>query len=147
MVTNYFFDFNNLKILGGFKNKVHVLGIKDTYDETSIPKIEVGVSYSSKDFPENEIEECILSIDRKLFHKMLGKWLDNKLDYCDRWNHYCGVGGLIYCENVKKEYDTYIYDYIDVEDSKINDGLKEVKKDMVVYTVNSFDELIDMEHG
>jgi hypothetical protein len=147
MTTNYFFNFDDLKILGGYKNRVHILGIRDTYDETKMPKLEIGVSYKGSDFPDHFPEDCILSIDRKLFKKMLDKWLDEKLDYCDRWNHYCGVGGYIYCENVEKAYDTYIYEYINVEDNEINDGLEEVKKNMVVYNVNSFDELIDMEHG
>lgn len=147
MTTKYFFDFDNLKILGGFKNRVHILSVKETYDETLMPKMEVGVSYSMSDFPEPETEECILSIDRELFHKMLDKWLDEKLNYCDYNNYYCGVGGYIYSENVEKAYDTYIYDYINVEDNEVNDGLKEIKKDMVVYNVHSFDEIIDMEHG
>ena len=112
-----------------------------------MPELEVGISYNMGDFPESETEECILSIDKKLFHKMLDKWLEEKLDYCDRWNHYCGVGGFIYCEKVKKEYDTHIYEYINVEDDGKNDGLKEVKKNMIVYTVDSFNKLIDMEHG
>jgi hypothetical protein len=143
MTTKYFFDFNDLKILGGFKNKVHVLGVKDTYDETLMPKLEVGVSYNSNDFPESEIEECILSIDRKLFHKMLDKWLDEKLDYCDRYNHYCGVFGAIFCEKVTKLYNTEIYDYITDE----NNNIQQVIKPVIVYEVLSFDKIIDMEHG
>jgi len=146
MTTTYSFDFQNLNILGGFKNRVHILGVMDTYDETKIPKMEVGVSYLGSDSPESIIEKCILSIDRKLFKKMLDKWLDEKLAYCDSWNHYCGVMGLIYCE-VEKSYDTFIYEYIEVEDNDKNDGLEQRKKDITVYNVKSFDELIDMEHG
>lgn len=143
MTTNYFFNFDDLKILGGYKNRVHILGTKDTYDETKMPKLEIGVSYKGSDFPESEIETCILSIDRKLFQKMLNKWLDEKLDYCDRWNHYCGVGGYIYCKKVTKAYDTIIYDYIDSN----NNETEQTEKNIIVYNVESFDELIDMEHG
>jgi hypothetical protein len=140
MKIDYWFSFDELKILGGYKDKVHVLGQKDEYDETKEPKLEVGVSYLGSDFPDHFPEDCILSIDRKLFKKMLDKWLDEKLDYCDQWNHYCGVGGNIYCEKVTKAYDTIIYDYISNENDKI-------EKNIVVYNVNSFNRLIDMEHG
>lgn len=146
MKTDYWFNFDDLKILGGFKNRVHILGYRDEYDESLEPKLEVGVSYLGSDFPDHNPEECILSIDRKLFKKMLDKWLDKKLDYCDSWNHYCGVGGYIYC-NAEKGYDTFINEYIEVEDNNINDGLEVRKKDIIVYNVKSFDELIDMEHG
>ena len=142
MTTNYFFNFDDLKILGGYKNRVHILGIRDTYDETKMPKLEIGVSYKGSDFPDHFPEDCILSIDRKLFKKMLDKWLDEKLDYCDRWNHYCGVGGHIYCKKVTKSYDTVLYDY-----EEKNGDVKEIKKNIIVYNVESFDKLIDMEHG
>jgi hypothetical protein len=146
MRVDYWFNFDELKILGGFKNRVHVLGYRDEYDENLEPKLEVGVSYKGSDFPDHDPIECILSIDRKLFKKMLDKWLDEKLDYCNSNGYYCGVGGYIYCD-AEKDYDTYINEYIEVEDNPINDGLKVVKKNIIVYNVKSFDELIDMEHG
>lgn len=146
MKTDYWFNFDEFKILGGFENRVHILGYRDEYDESLEPKLEVGVSYLGSDFHDHDPIECILSIDRKLFKKMLDKWLDEKLDCCDSWNHYCGVGGNIYCE-VEKGYDTFINEYIEVEDNNINDGLEERKKNIIIYNVKSFDELIDMEHG
>ena len=144
LTSQYFFSFDDLKILGGFGDNVHIQGIKSTYDKTSTMKMEVGVSYKFSDLPSSSEEDCILSINRKLFQKMMDKWLDSKLDYCDRWEHYCGVGGEIYCEKVKKEYDTHIYEY---NINEIDDGVKETKRNMVVYTVDSFNEVIDMEHG
>ena len=51
MTTVHSFGFDNLDIIGGFKNKVHVVGLKTTYDETLYPKMEVGVSYKGSDFP------------------------------------------------------------------------------------------------
>ena len=146
MKIDYWFSFDELKILGGYKNKVHILGQRDEYDESLEPELKVGVTYLGSDFPDHFPIDCILSIDRKLFKKMLDKWLDEKLDYCDNWKHYCGVGGFIYCK-AEKSYDTYINEYIEIEDNDINDGLEERKKDITVYNVSSFDELIDMEHG
>ena len=136
---------DDLTILGGFKDKIHVKGNWTEYDETKIPKLEVGVSYLGSDFPKTINGECILSINRKMFKKMLDAWLDEKIDYCDRWNHYCGVGGDIYCK-VEEAYNTFINEYLEVEDNGENDGIKEIKKDIIVYDVKSFDE-IDMEHG
>jgi hypothetical protein len=143
MKTDYWFSFDDLNILGGYKDRVHILGQMDIYDESLEPELEVGVSYKMSEFPNHYPINCILSIDRKLFKKMLDKWLDEKLDYCNRYNHYCGVFGFIYCE-VEKAYDTYLIDYVETEDKEC---LKEIKKDIIVYNVKSFDELIDMEHG
>ena len=129
MTTIYNFDFDDIKILGGFKNNVHVLGYRDTYDETD-------PTHSSL-----ERKECIFSIDRKMFQKMLNRWLDEKLDYCDRYNHYCGVDGFINCKKVTKAYDTVIYD-------NGGDWRKDlVEKKLVVYNVGGFDKYVDMEHG
>jgi hypothetical protein len=126
MITNYNFDFADVKILGGYKNNVHVLGYRDTYDETD-------PTHSSL-----ERKECILSIDRKMFQKMLNKWLDEKLDYCDRYDHYCGVFGYIMCKKITHSHNTVIYDYVE--------GLN-IEKKLVVYNVGAFDKYIDMEHG
>ncbi len=146
MKKDFWFNFDDLNILGGFKNKIHIKGKWNEYDETKMPKLEVGVSYMGSDFPEVIEGECILSIDRKMFKKMLDAWLDEKIDYCDRWNHYCGVFGNIECE-VEKDYDTYIIEYKEVEDNGKNEGIEEIKKEMTVYNVKFFDKVIDMEHG
>lgn len=140
MVKEYFFDFDNLHILGGYKDKVHVQGLSYEWDETKEPKLEVGVTYLGSDFPDIIEEDIILSIDRKMFKEMLDKWLDEKIDYCDSWNEYCGVGGYIKCK-VEKAYNTWINIYSDNLDEK------PTKKDFTVYNVVSFDEYIDMEHG
>jgi hypothetical protein len=140
MVKKYFFDYDNLHILGGYKDKVHVQGLSHEWDETKEPKLEVGIIYKGSDFPEIIEEDVILSIDRDMFKNMLDKWLDEKIDYCDRYNHYCGVGGFIYC-SCEKSYETWLNIYHD------NPDKQPTKKDITVYNVLSFDELIDMEHG
>lgn len=140
MVKKYFFDYDDLHILGGYKDKVHVKGLSQEWDETKEPKWEVGVVYHSSDFPEVNEEEVILAIDRNMFKDMLDKWLDKKIQYCDSWNEYCGSGGYIYCE-VNKAYDTWINEYSEDLDEK------PVRKDITVYDVMSFEEYIDMEHG
>ena len=114
MTTVHSFGFDNLDIIGGFKNKVHVVGLKMTYNEDD-------------DYGEAGFEDCILSIDRKVFHKMLDAWLDDKLSICDYHQHYCGVMGSVRCE-VKQIDDI-------------------TKNDFIVYEVLSWDEDMDMEHG
>jgi hypothetical protein len=140
MVKKYFFDYDNLHILGGYKDKVHVKGLSQEWDETKEPKLEVGVAYNMSDFPEVTDEDIILSIDRNMFKDMLDKWLDEKINYCNHWNEYCGSGGYIYCET-EKAYETWVNEYSNNPDEN------PVRKDYVVYNVISFDELIDMEHG
>ena len=123
MRTSYYFSFDTLEILGGFKNTLHIYGTKYTIDETKIPepesidpdslteaeietynKLKIDISKIKRypDGPEPIFEDCILCIDRKLFQKMLDKWLDKKIDYCERFQAFCGVGGYIYCDGVKE---------------------------------------------
>ena len=127
MIKNYSFDFDGLNILGGYKDRVHVQGILMEYDEDD-------------DTIDTIWEDIILSINRNMFKYMLDKWLDEKINYCERWNGYCGVLGRINCD-VEKDYETWLNIYPDDPDEQ------PTKKDITVYKVLSFDEYIDMEHG
>lgn len=112
----YFFSFDSIKILGGFKNNVHVEATEITGDE-----------------------ECILSIERSMFMDMVKQWLDIKIDYCDRFKHYCGVGDIL-C-SAEELYNTTVYEYEEDEDDNIIVNKIEKK----VYQATNFE--IDMEHG
>jgi hypothetical protein len=117
----YFFSFDEPHIYGGYKNNVHVQGVKITEGEKSTE------------------EDCILSIDRVMYTKMLNEWLDTKINFCDRWGHYCGVGNVL-C-SAEELYDTVVYEYEEDED----DELIVTEIERTVYQVTSFE--IDMEHG
>lgn len=117
----YFFSFDSLEIYGGFKGDVHV------------PALRIEEGELSKD------EECILSIERSMFMNMFNEWITEKIQCCDRFGHYCGVGHVL-C-SAKRLNDTIMYDYEENEDGEI--VVTEIEK--TIYQVTSFD--IDIEHG
>lgn len=105
----------------------------------------VGVSYKDSDFPKHIDENCILSIDRKLFQKMQNKWLDEKIDYCERWNHYCGVGGIVYLEEEDvKELDTWELNDYELDE---NGESVETTHKASLLEVSSWNGHVDIEHG
>lgn len=77
----------------------------------------------------------MLAIERKLFHKMLDVWLDDKKDYCERWNHFCGEMGIIRSSDYKKLDTTNLLNE--------NNTFDIVNK----FEILSFDSNTDMEHG
>jgi hypothetical protein len=115
----YYFSFDSLHIYGGYKNNVHVSAVRIIDEE------------NQKD------EDCILSIKRSMFMNIFNEWLDKKIDYCDRFGHYCGVSNVL-C-SAERLYDTTLYDYGEDEDDEITENKT------TVYQVITFE--IDMEHG
>jgi hypothetical protein len=112
------FYFDDLKVFGGFGEDVHISGY---VQETNL--------------------ECILSINKRTFESMFSLWLTRKLEFCQTWGHYCGVGGYVYCI-AEKERETVLHDYQEEGDEFVR-----IDKVVPIYKVVSFDEYIDMEHG
>lgn len=74
--------------------------------------------------------DCVVQISRELFKESLDYYLNDKKDYCERYNHFCGVMGSIRsldCERMGK---------IEVDGKLLR-----------VYKVNAIDPDTDMEHG
>ena len=91
-------------------------------------------------------KECVLAIKKADFNRMFKSWIKEKEDFCKRYDHFCGVGGIFYCQG-EYFYDTKIYDResdVDVDDPNWSD---KAYKDAIAYKVISFSEQIDMEHG
>ena len=94
----------------------------------------------------NNNEDCVLAIKKSHFNKMFKLWLKEKEDFCKRYDHFCGVGGFVYCE-CEYFYKTKLHDHecgVDVDDPEWSD---KVYKSAVAYKVINFSEQIDMEHG
>ena len=124
MNTKCNFSFDNLDLFGIKNGRAFVKGWKHNVED----------------------EECLLAIKKADFNKMIKMWLKEKEDFCKRYDHFCGVGGIVYCEGIHY-YDTKIYD--DSVDVDIDDPnwKEKMYKPVAVYKIVSFDPQIDMEHG
>lgn len=78
-------------------------------------------------------QDCVIQIPRQLFKKSLDYWLDDKKDYCERYDHFCGMMGSIRPLDFQ-EMGTMVVD---------EDEPKELK----VFKFNSIEDFTDMEHG
>lgn len=118
------FSFDNLDILGVFKDKVYLRG---TY-----------YNVTTEDFKD---EICVIVISSKLFHKSLDLWLKDKKNYCENWNHFCGVMGTIEAVKYKELDKTNLLVDFDERTEKC------IYKDVRTFEVKSFQNSCDMEHG
>ena len=75
-------------------------------------------------------QDCVIQIPRQLFKKSVDHWLDDKKDYCERYDHFCGMMGSIRPIDYQ-EMGTIVVD---------EDELK-------VFKFNSIEDFTDMEHG
>ena len=114
------FSYDDLTILGVFKNNVYIKG-------------RILCDHDDYTFDHNN---CVLVIERKLFKKTTDMWLDAKRDYCERYNHFCGVMGGLYPDIFEESEDK-----IEI----LNDECELVP--VRAFVVNSFEDCIDMEHG
>jgi hypothetical protein len=98
-----------------------------------------------KNLENEEIDEWyVLRIKRTHFNKMIKLWIATKADYCERYNHFCGVFGSFAIET--KEYgETNLL--VDSKYDSEKDELTPIYKKVKVLSVLSFDEYCDMEHG
>jgi len=74
--------------------------------------------------------DCVIQISTQLFKKSLDYWINDKKDYCERYDHFCGMMGSIR----PLEYEEM--------------GKMEIEEvELTVYKFNSIEEFTDMEHG
>ena len=100
------------------------------YDDLNV----IGVSKKGV-FVKPEDQMVYLLFTRKMWNKTQKEWLDRKMDYCERYGHFCGWGSII----SKVEY--------------AGDGTYNIHKedfttevvDIPIYKV--LDVMVDMEHG
>lgn len=125
METIIYLECPNTEILGVFEKEIHLL----TY----------GYTGKEDDKEDNEFE-CILIVPEKVYLKEWKKWINGKRDYCERYNHYCGVMGYVHPSNPEL-----------IGKQNINKWNKE-KQDMEVievpvYKADIFNNEPDFEHG
>ena len=82
---------------------------------------------------------CVLIIPEGVYIKEWKKWLKGKREYCERYDHYCGVMGHVYALNPEKIGMTTLNRW---NEDKFD--MKEV--DFPVYKASKFD-VNDFEHG
>jgi hypothetical protein len=81
----------------------------------------------------------VLRIKRTEFNKMIKLWIDSKVDYCKRYNHFCGEFGGFSIERTKEYGETNLL--IDVKDET------PIYKKVKILSVLSFNNHCNMEHG
>ena len=114
----------NSEVFGGFNGFVHCEGFTLDEDGGDITKIDLA-----------------LVIPIGMYLSMQKAYLNKKLDYCDRYGHYCGVFMDVECEAVD-DFGTVTLD-TDYDD----DGNPTTHKELPMVRVKSFSKEIDAEHG
>lgn len=138
-VVNVSFDYDRLDILGVFGTRVFVKGTLWKIDD---------------DDPSTDVDnDCVLVINRTLFLKTVGMWLDEKKRCCEAYNHFCGQMGSLRSD----DYDEYEEkDRIRISDTVKMNGLdvdtgdwsyENTTKSVRTFKIKSFDDSVDMEHG
>lgn len=106
------FDPSKDKVLGVFGNAVHI---------------------------DNREGVIITSIDEYL--RVWKNWLIGKKEYCERYNHYCGVMGYVSPVSIEEK-DTKIQ-VVEWDDEKE----EQITIDKRVFLVKRFEDEPDFEHG
>ena len=95
-------------------------------------------TYGHKD--DTEDFECILIMTEKEYLNQWKKWIKGKRDYCERYNHYCGVMGYVYSEDAEL-----------IGTQKLNRYNSDTGEDGIiefpVYKAEKFWDEPDFEHG
>ena len=92
------------------------------------------------DFIHVQVSEAVLQIPRAQYVKSWILWLNGKKEYCERYNHYCGVMG----NTIPLEF-TQTQDIIINEWSQSDEDYKKVSYPSFIVT--RFDDVYDFEHG
>lgn len=92
--------------------------------------------------------DYIITTDRNEYFRILNLYLDCKKDYCERYDHFCGVfGDLFPKEYIRDKNDFILNEMIEIEDDGKNDGIDFIQKPYPLYHVFIFEDHVDMEHG
>lgn len=114
------FDPTEDEVLGVFQDIVHVRG-------------------------RDEDNPYIIAMSKKTYLKTVKNWLKGKQDYCERFDHYCGVMGYTFATKFYKCDEQIILNHFEYNDETDECIVTEVPTD--VYYVSKFDERHDFEHG
>ncbi len=91
--------------------------------------------------------DYIIVTTEKEYLNTLKRWIAAKRDFCERYNHFCGVFGELNAEKYSRIKDIVLNEYFDVEDDGENEGLAMREVPYPTYLVGEFDKHVDMEHG
>jgi len=112
------------KILGVFGKNIHLL----TY------------GYKDEGDLQTDIDDLVLVIPIEVYIKQWKAWIDGKRDYCERFNHYCGVMGTVSAKDPREAGIQTIF--------KWNEKTEEMDEiEVPIYTAIDFDGPPDFEHG
>lgn len=116
-------------ILGVFNKGIHLLthGYINREDEEGEEEID-------EDF------ECILIVPESVYINEWRKWIKGKREYCERFDHYCGVMGYVFPENPIFEGTQKINKY------NIEKGDYDIIE-VSVYSADKFNNKPGFEHG
>jgi len=98
--------------------------------------------FTENDSDTSESFECVLVISESLYIKEWKKWIAGKKDYCERWNEYCGVMGIVYSEDAKEVGTCKLIKWSDDLDQE-----EPTIVEVPVYRVTKFSDIPDFEHG
>ncbi len=124
MKTTIFLECPNTEILGVFNKGVHLFahGYIDEDEE------------NTKDF------DCILIIPEKVYLQQWKKWIQGKREYCERFDHYCGVMGYVNPDNPELLGTQKL--------NRWNENIHDMElKEFSVYKADKFSDIPDFEHG
>jgi len=79
-MKNIYYSFNDLKIVG-----VTQRGIYATSDYLFV---------NNDDDSSTDIEHFYLLFSKPQWNKLQKEWISAKQDYCERYGHFCGWGGI-----------------------------------------------------
>jgi|GEM_PF-4878225 len=95
-----------------------------------------------------EYPEYIIVTTEKEYFNIFKRYVSSKRDFCERYNHFCGVHGELTAKKYKRmEKDIILNEYFDVEDDGENEGLEMRQIPYPTYLVYEFEKHVDMEHG
>ena len=104
-------------------------------DKTHIYVKELVIEDEDNAFP------CVLKIPRHEYIRIVNIWIDAKADYCERFEHFCGIFGNFRAVEYMQEGEINILLYFDKETDD------PVYQDVPLVEVTRFDDQCDMEHG
>lgn len=116
---------------------------KFCFDDLNILAVFGTTVYLKGSFKESN--DCVILLDKSLFKKALDLWLKDKKDYCERYNHFCGVGYIEAdeYEESKEQVDLNIF----IEDDSLEYGGEYKSILFKTFIVYSIEESANMEHG
>lgn len=96
---------------------------------------------------KSEYQDYVVLIPRELYIWSLNMYINQKQDYCKRYDHFCGVCGEIEILKYRVLDSIILNECIEVEDDGKNEGIELKKVSYPVYFADLLNDYCDMEHG